>query len=227
MGAFRRSKKIGFEMLEMDLRLTKDKIPVVFHDINLKRILGDDVPIREIDHHDLRTKCEASQNAKSILAPCLGQVLLDQDIPQWLNLEIKSDDVLYDDVERHVATVVRNTPHEKKIIFSSFNPATIWKLSKYLPEIPRAFLVSEENIEENSVWLKEFLVLPLLKIHMINMSQNLVDILDPWFLREHKVPYSVWTVNDRSKVRQHLDMGAASVITDLVDINPKKISDLK
>ena len=39
MAAFRKAVDAGFG-IELDIQLTKDKIPVVFHDFTLKRVCG-------------------------------------------------------------------------------------------------------------------------------------------------------------------------------------------
>ena len=41
--------------IELDVQLTKDNIPVVFHDFNLKRICGVDKKVRDVNYAELQT----------------------------------------------------------------------------------------------------------------------------------------------------------------------------
>ncbi|WP_165224189.1 glycerophosphodiester phosphodiesterase [Affinirhizobium pseudoryzae] len=51
--AFEQAIAAGADFIEFDWRLTRDGIPVVFHDDTLIRLHGDARAIREIDHDDL------------------------------------------------------------------------------------------------------------------------------------------------------------------------------
>jgi len=41
--------KKGFNIFELDVQLTKDKVPIIFHDYNFKRICGTDSKVNELD----------------------------------------------------------------------------------------------------------------------------------------------------------------------------------
>ena len=49
MAAFRKAVEAGFGM-EMDVHVTKDGIPVVFHDFTLERICGENIEIEECNY---------------------------------------------------------------------------------------------------------------------------------------------------------------------------------
>lgn len=204
--AFARSRQTGFQMIEFDVRLTKDKIPVVFHDPDLKRMAG---------HEDLISQLMLTELQKLFPAPTLEEVLLSEDLPTYLNIEIKSLEIFNEDIERRIYYLLSRLKHNKKIMFSSFNPATLWKLANYLPHIPRAFLVTQEKVDKNSVWLREFLVAPMIPLHMLNLQEELARSLGLSFLKQEQIPFSVWTVNKAENVKELLQTGAQSVITDL------------
>lgn len=50
---FRRAIALGTDMLEIDCHLTRDQIPVVIHDANLKRLTGVDAFVRDVKFEDL------------------------------------------------------------------------------------------------------------------------------------------------------------------------------
>ena len=45
--AFEKAIESGSDWIELDVNETKDNVPVVFHDCNLKRIMGKDAKIRD------------------------------------------------------------------------------------------------------------------------------------------------------------------------------------
>ncbi len=53
MAAFRKAVDAGFG-IELDIQLTKDKIPVVFHDFTLKRVCGGEGKISDYTYEELQ-----------------------------------------------------------------------------------------------------------------------------------------------------------------------------
>ncbi|WP_331489115.1 glycerophosphodiester phosphodiesterase family protein, partial [Parablautia intestinalis] len=53
MAAFRRAAKAGYGM-EMDVQLTKDEVPVVFHDFTLKRVCGKEGKVSDYTWQELK-----------------------------------------------------------------------------------------------------------------------------------------------------------------------------
>lgn len=62
MAAFRKAVEAGFG-IELDIQLTKDKVPVVFHDMTLKRICGAEGSICEYTYEELQQfhLCESQE----------------------------------------------------------------------------------------------------------------------------------------------------------------------
>ncbi len=52
LAAFERAVDMGFG-IEMDIQLTKDNIPVVIHDFDLKRACGADLRVRDLTYSEL------------------------------------------------------------------------------------------------------------------------------------------------------------------------------
>jgi glycerophosphoryl diester phosphodiesterase len=49
----------GTDMLELDVRLTKDGKVVVFHDPDLRRMAGENLKISEVDYSSLPNLCHS------------------------------------------------------------------------------------------------------------------------------------------------------------------------
>jgi glycerophosphoryl diester phosphodiesterase len=206
LNAFREAKKLGAEMCECDVQLSRDDIPVIFHDYDLKRLGGRPDQLKDLTVAELKSAAQICT---------LEEVLTDPQVPEKLNIELKTrraDDPL----SRKVSRVVENVHAEKRVIFSSFNPFALWMMQDYLPEVPRALLVSEEKADGNSWWLRKMLSAPILKIHMLNLEQSMLDVETIQFWNKKKMPISAWTVNDRERARDLLNQGVRSIISDVL-----------
>ena len=84
MAALKAGYKAGADILEFDVRLTKDNIPVVVHDAWLLRTHGDYMPIHTLTYKELRehTKQNPVPSLETVLDKYFGLILL--------NIELKS-----------------------------------------------------------------------------------------------------------------------------------------
>jgi glycerophosphoryl diester phosphodiesterase len=203
--AFRAARAKGALMFETDVRLSKDRVPVIFHDSDLKRLAG---------FPDLVSDLTVAQLREKVNAPTLIEALVDHQSPRFVNIELKSKEKLDDALERKVAEVVRKVRAESRVLFSSFNPMSLYRISLHLPEVPRALLVTEEDDPDNSVILRKMLLAPFIRIHMLNLDYKMLteEKMNVW--QGHKMPISVWTVNGQEQIQKYQKMGALSVISD-------------
>ncbi|MEK2645676.1 glycerophosphodiester phosphodiesterase [Bdellovibrio sp. BCCA] len=205
MASFEAAKARGLKMVEMDVRLSKDLVPVVFHDADLKRLAGRGKFVSECTAAELRVWAQA---------PTLEEVLLSTDIPKYLNVELKTNSVFDGRLEEKVSAVIKKHEAEKRILFSSFNPLSLWRLSRHLPQVPRALLATLEEEPENKIYLRQMWLAPYVKVHVLHLDYHYVDIksLQKW--KSRKIPVSLWTVNDADLAKQYLEAGALSIISD-------------
>lgn len=138
--AFRNSKGKGCSAVELDLRLTKDNIPILFHDPTIERLTGQTGTIsemtweelREIDityNHPLRNKFSEGERI----------ALLDDALQECLNSEQR---VIIDiketrtDVVQVVLDAYKKYPKlfERGVV-SSFNPIIVYMIRKKEPRI--------------------------------------------------------------------------------------------
>lgn len=205
MAAFKAARAKNALMFECDVRLCKDKVPVVFHDQNLLRIGNENTSVLELTSKELFEKTNA---------PTLSEVLRARDIPQLINIELKSTIIADDALERKVSEVVKQSRAQGRVLFSSFNPFSLWRISQYLPDVPRALLMMPDEHPDNHVVLKKMLLVPFLKIHALHLEQSMATTDEMNFWKKRKMPVAIWTVNDKAEIERHLKSGAISVITD-------------
>lgn len=205
MASFRSAQERGLTMIEMDIRLSADQVPVVFHDFDLKRLASRDKNVQE---------CTAAQLHEWAQAPTLDEVLSAQDIPRYLNIELKTSAVLDGRLEEKVARLIKKHGAEQRVLFSSFNPLSLWRLSRLLPNVPRALLSSQEDDPENKFYLRHLWFAPYVRLHALHLDWHYVDVaeLEKW--KRRQVPVALWTVNEKDQAEAYIKAGALSIITD-------------
>lgn len=205
LASFRSAQARGIKMIEFDVRLSKDGIPVVFHDDNLVRIGNTTHQVQELSAAELKQK---------VNAPSFEEVLMASDIPQLLNVELKTKSALHGELENQVALLVRKHRAEGRVLFSSFNPIAIWRLSKLLPEVPRALLASREDDPSNKIYLKKLWLAPYVGVHLLHLDKSYWSTEDVAAYKKRGIPVGIWTVNDPLLAEKFLQAGAISIISD-------------
>ena len=127
--AFKLSIKKGYA-IELDVRMTKDKQIVVFHDNNTKRLTKKDLIVEENTYQELN-----NQNILHI--PLLIEVLKLVNGKAPLLIEIKPTKKDYE-LATNLMTILNN--YEGKYAIQSFNPKVLYWFRKNYPQILRGQL---------------------------------------------------------------------------------------
>ncbi len=122
--------------IELDVMTTKDNIPVVIHDPNLKRLTGVNQNIKDLTFEQL-TKIKLNEKFN---IPTFKQVLAEINGKVPLIVEIKKDKGFANQQEKEILKLL--TKYEGEFIIQSFNPFVIHWLSKNYPNIIRGQLFS-------------------------------------------------------------------------------------
>jgi len=156
MQAFQESYAKGIRGYETDIRITKDGHLVIFHDADLKRIMGKEGPIESLtldEVKQLRTK-------KGNPIPTLDEVLaFFSDKPGvYIEFEMKTDKPMYDENtltrycdELH-ANVYASRPATSEYLLTSFDKRPLQYLKKTYPSADLLFIkstgLSQEVLDE-------------------------------------------------------------------------------
>lgn len=204
MEAFEKAFEQGIDMVELDVQISSDGIPHVYHDWTLKRFF-------HIDKKITRLK---SEELSGLNIPRLSEVLKSKRIPKAINIEIKSIDLFCLNLTRKVCKAIVNSKTPKKIMLSSFNPMVLYWARRFLPEITRAQIIGDPK----ALMASSFHVsLALGKPDYINCSYKLIDHkVTRERLMSFSKPLMIWTVNDPEKAKIYLQRGAKSIISDVL-----------
>ncbi len=206
LAAFRAASLLGAEMIELDVRLSRDQIAVVFHDPDLQRIAGQKDLVKDLSAQELKDKARV---------PRLEEVLNDPQSPPLVNIEIKSSSFWQRGLEQAVAQVILDTQSTHRVLISSFNPLSLYRMSCLLPQVPRALLATGEEDPENKIYLKKLWLAPYVRIHALHLDYRFVTSAELKKFRDRQIPVAFWTVNNPVIAQQLLHQDCLSLISDL------------
>lgn len=131
--AFSLAVAAGFG-IELDVRVSKDKKLVVFHDDTLKRVVGIDGRVNEYTAEELSAmKLLGSEERIPLFDEVLS--LVDGKVP--LLIEIKENAT---ETDASILTAKRLANYSGDFIIESFNPLSLMRVKKLLPSAPRGIL---------------------------------------------------------------------------------------
>ena len=201
--------ELGYEIAEFDVRLTADNICILFHDSDLNGV--------KIKLNTLATL--RAQTGISTLEEVLGWLTTVNNFK--LNIEIKSRDVFEFELERCVSALIRKFRLEKRVMISSFNPFSLYKIRMFSPKVYRAILVTLGNDHGNNIFTRTLSLNFLCRPHMLNLRYS--DYSDKFRLLAQKVPVVLWTVNDLAFYHQ-VKSEIHGIISD--DITPAALKEI-
>lgn len=131
--AFRLAAELGADMIELDVRLTKDGVPVVLHDERLDRTCDRSGLLRDLTAKELRKEVRLL-NGEAV--PLLADVLDDLRSQVGFDIEIKEPAAMHT-----VTGLVTSTRLHEEVMITSFSPEVVAEASETLPRCRRALLL--------------------------------------------------------------------------------------
>lgn len=193
--------------IELDVRLTRDDVPVVFHDARLRRMTGHAGPVSTILSDEL-AELRLADTDEPI--PRLSEVLehVDGDVP--LLIEVKNEGTSHR-LEAMVADSL--TVYDGEFAVQSFNPISVSYFRRHHPSWLRgqigAFLAdraSGQNLVRAVV--KRLIANPLSRPDFVAYDQSALPSWPVSVRRTLGVPVLAWTVRthaELSAAREHAD----------------------
>ncbi|MDX1957390.1 MAG: glycerophosphodiester phosphodiesterase family protein [Leptospiraceae bacterium] len=192
--SFRKAVEFEIPMIELDITLSSDLVPVVIHDDSLDRTTSGSGLVREKEISELKSLDAGVWFHKDFIGeriPTLDEVLtLIKDSETDLNIEIKSGDYDLREIERIALSLVEKYALVDRVVFSSFDKEILVKLRKLSPKLNLAYLI--EN-EVDSIELIKFY--EDFGLSSINISKELVGTELHKKIYDLNLPVLVYTIN--------------------------------
>lgn len=203
--------------VELDVKLTKDQVPVIFHDEDLERTTNGSGLVAETTYSDLK-QLEAgswfSDSFAGVKIPTLEEaidVLLDRDL--GLNLEIKP----CPGRETETAEVALDflshywDDHERLLI-SSFSREAMEAAHDMAEDWYRGFLMPEEWPDDWAAFVEH------IEAASIHIDGNICTQEQIETILELGRPVLAFTINDPARARLLQSWGVSAVFSDAPDV---------
>ncbi len=211
--AVERTAADGFES---DVHLTKDGVPVVFHDARLERTSNGAGYLRDHTLAELLTLDIGGWKAPEFAGQRIWTLaqLLDfcRESGRCLNLELKNYEVFYPELEQRVVDAVCARQMQDQVFVSSFNHLSMQRFKTLCPEIRTGLLYDK----------------PLLDMERYLEGSN-ADNIHPRYLllqnqpelegqfRRRGMKICTWTVNEEADMMDMLRRGVDGIISNYPD----------
>lgn len=212
--AFEKAIAMGAYGVEIDVRLTRDKVPVVIHSDELEEHTTTygfvhSTSLRALKTIDIGSHFDSSFHTERVptLAEAL-EVLVKSDVV--INIEIKSQPHWHFGLEERVVKLVQDMKIGERVIFTTFNPLILMKLRYLDSSIQRGLLVAPRSL----LFLHTRFFGKFAGIEALNPAERIVtpELVTLAHNRNWKV--FPWTVNRRSSIEEMIKMGVDGIITD-------------
>ncbi|MCR9279693.1 MAG: glycerophosphodiester phosphodiesterase [Pseudomonadaceae bacterium] len=228
IAAFSHAHMLGVDVLEMDVRLSADGVPVVIHDETVDRttdgagavasMTAAQLATLDAGHHFLDADGTATWRDKGAFIPSLEQVLA-RFPDARLNIELKDESQV---LASAVCGLLRATQSESRVLIAAIDRGVMLRFRSDCPN------VATSAFELEAAWflLYHYLYLPGLyhtNAHAMQLPEEALGI-DLWSERlvrsvaGHNMLLDIWTVNDPLEIARYVDLGATGIITDRPDI---------
>lgn len=219
--SIRTAAELGAKWVELDVKLTKDQIPVIFHDDTLERTTNGSGNMADISYEDLRQLETGSWYADSftgINVPTLEEVcevLIEMDL--GLNLEIKPcPGREIETAEVALDHLSRIWDDHDKLLISSFSHVSLEASMEVANDWKRGLLLHGESPDEWPQNWKELCdYLDCVTVHL-NHEMATREIVEE--ISDYDKPVLIYTVNDPQLARVLQSWGVDSMFTDIPDV---------
>ncbi|HEY6953316.1 MAG TPA: glycerophosphodiester phosphodiesterase family protein [Bacteroidota bacterium] len=209
----------GIDMIELDVRLTKDDQVIVLHDRTLQRTSTGNGIARKYTLNDLGSYDAGSwfnPMFKTERIPTLKQVLELVGRSRWVNVEIKSDPLHTEPrglIERKVLDVVHECGLSETVFFSSFDHHLIGNLKSMAPHVTTGVLYNLfRDFGRPPSKLARRADASIFICAKGELQQSMIDDA-----RRHGLAVYVYTLNSVKDAQKMIELGVDGIISDNAD----------
>ncbi len=212
--AFRLAMDMGADGFELDVHMSRDGELVVIHDESVDRTTDGTGLVKDLTLAQLKALDASNHMAryKGARIPTLAEVYdLIRDTNHIVNVEIKTDECFYPQIEEKCLALAKEKGVEDRILYSSFNHHTLLKMRQLKPDVKLGMLFGD-------IMLRPWEYAKNLDVDYLHPMK--MNIYVPGFGEEtHKAGFGInmWTINDEETMLECLRQNAG-IITNYPDV---------
>jgi len=215
LASIQRAAQLGVRWIEVDVMLTRDQLPILFHDAFLNKLSNGQGLVKEFDFSVLEplrvlSPVTVPKAESQPIASLAGALSCAQELGLGLNLEIKPSHTKNQRINlQRIASQLEAFPG-LPLVLSSFSSEVLKEAQQLLPQIPRACLWEELPDGWQSQVKK-------LKTHSVHLADFWVKPAQVAALKSYGQEVYVYTVNSRKRADKLFGWGVKGIFTDFPD----------
>lgn len=213
MAAFELSVRQGADGIELDVKLSADGHVVVIHDNTVNRTTDGSGDVSNLSLQALKDLDAGSFFAPSFRGekiPALSEVLEAVGNKILINIELTNYKNPFDPLPEKVIDLVVYHQLTDRVLFSSFNPLSLFRIKQLLPNSPVGLL----TLGGRKGTITRILLDPFLQNFSLHPFK---DSISPTLVQKaHQTGKRVYpyTVNHQDEIRQLIEIGVDGIFTD-------------
>ena len=215
LAAFSRAIARGANSIEFDIQLSRDSVPVIFHDATLERITGVCAKVRETSLSQLQTLNAGKWFSDEFSAekiPTLTEALaILKNVDKFLYFDVKPHCEWSDSEVADFVKTLRGAGIQEKCVITSFNEKFLEQVRRLDGDLAIGHIVA--NLEAYQTQLSQAVA------HRDNLISSLFRVLleNPALIPETRsqgVDIVAWTVDDPADMQKLIDLGITRIVSN-------------
>ena len=215
MASFKKAAELGADLIELDIRLTRDGRLAVHHDPDIKRTTNGKGLIKDFSSSELRQFDAGSWFSKRYAEeriPFIEEAF--SMLPETgLLIEIKPSSP-FGEIEVQLACLLQELPSIPPNLFvQSFDASSVRLFHELMPEVPAGVLLkplskrlSERTVQEYAEYAA-----------FLNIKRTMAHSRNIRLIHNHGLKVFTWTVNSRKQMETLKSLGVDGITTDFPD----------
>lgn len=188
--------------IELDVQLSKDGVPVIIHDFKLRRTTGASGAVKDYTFEQLSKLDNGSwfsPEFRNERIPTLEQVLKESKDRIHLNIELKTKDNMYPELEREVINLIKAYSMEDDVVITFFDSSALKTTKLLAPSIRTGLITSIAPVTIRDQ-------LRILGADLLSMDYRNVEPAFIYSMMESGYNVMVWTVNEPRAIKQMVSL---------------------
>lgn len=213
MTSFRQAVVAGVKCIELDVRQTKDNIPVVLHDSTVDRTTDGTGTISDLTWEQVQQLDAGSWKDPQFAGekiPSLEEVLEEfRQTEIFILVELKYE-TTYIGIEKQIGQLIKSKRMEQQCLFFSLDWDAVDRFKDYYPDIPTGLLTTDATmaiVKARAIAKKH---------EFISCDTSLTQVyVDEW--HNAGLYVNVWTVDTEEALQNYYNMGIEMLSSNRCD----------
>ncbi|MBI3764479.1 MAG: glycerophosphodiester phosphodiesterase [Chloroflexi bacterium] len=221
LAAFRRAMALGADGVELDVKLTRDGVPIIMHDATADRTTDGTGRIADLTLAELKSLDAGSWfdvEFKGERVPRLDEAFEELGSRAIVNVELTNYATSQDGLEAKVVELIHRHNLSRRVILSSFNPMSIRRVKQLDPSLPTAIL----TMPGLAIWLRRVWLAPFVPHEARHPERSEVSEAYMRGCRRRRLRVNAWSpaeLDDKpDEVRRLVALGVDGIICNQPEV---------